>query len=92
MPAILEQVGSVLTWELRVLGWDVTYGGEFVPSAEDAYTVIIQKPRKYSPADEPFVKNSFKIGEPGKVLLTVNNGSSRKKKILYRSKITQSSD
>ncbi|CAA7400336.1 unnamed protein product [Spirodela intermedia] len=88
----VSEVGSLLTWELRVLGWDVTYGGEFVPSAEDAYTVIIQKPRKYSPADEPLVKNSFKIGEPGKVLLTVDNASSRKKKILYRSKISHSSD
>ncbi|CAA6663838.1 unnamed protein product [Spirodela intermedia] len=76
----VSEVGSLLTWELRVLGWDVTYGGEFVPSAEDAYTVIIQKPR------------NFKIGEPGKVLLTVDNASSRKKKILYRSKISHSSD
>ncbi|KAJ6340304.1 hypothetical protein OIU77_008125 [Salix suchowensis] len=36
----------LLTWEMRVVGWDVHYGAEFVPSSEDSYTVIIQKARK----------------------------------------------
>ncbi|XP_068661950.1 patellin-3-like [Aristolochia californica] len=83
---------SVVVWELRVVGWDVSYGAEFIPSAEDGYTVIVQKTRKISPTDEPVIKNSFKIGEPGKVFLTVNNTSSKKKKLLYRSKTKTSSD
>ncbi|KAJ6803277.1 patellin-3-like [Iris pallida] len=78
--------GDVLVWELRVLGWDVSYTAEFVPTAEDSYTVIVQKTRKFAPADEPYVKNSFKIGEPGKVVLTIDNTTSKKKKLLYRSK------
>ncbi|KAJ6798369.1 patellin-3-like [Iris pallida] len=78
--------GDVLVWELRVLGWEVSYTAEFVPSAEDGYTVIVHKERKFAPADEPYVKNSFKIGEPGKVVLTVDNTTSKKKKLLYRSK------
>ena len=77
---------GVLVWELRVVGWDVTYGAEFVPSAEGHYTVIVQKARKITTADEPVISGSFKAGEAGKVVLTIDNQSSKKKKLLYRSK------
>ncbi|KAF3445412.1 hypothetical protein FNV43_RR10588 [Rhamnella rubrinervis] len=77
---------GVLVWEIRVVGWDVSYGAEFVPSAEDQYTVIVQKARKISPTEEPVISNSYKIGESGKVVLTIDNQSSKKKKLLYRSK------
>ncbi|MQL72764.1 hypothetical protein Taro_005124 [Colocasia esculenta] len=87
----LEQ-SCLFVWELRVLGWDVSYGAEFVPSAEDGYTVIVQKTRKFTPTDEPFVKNSFKIGDPGKIVLTVDNTTSKKKKLLYRSKTKIATD
>ncbi|XP_039139079.1 patellin-3-like [Dioscorea cayenensis subsp. rotundata] len=76
-----------LVWELRVLGWDVTYVEEFVPSAEDSYTVIVRKERKMIATDEPVVKNFFKIGEPGKIVLTIDNNTSKKKKLLYRYKV-----
>lgn len=79
-------------WELRVPGWEVSYGAEFVPSAEDGYTVIVSKTTKLSPTDEPVIKDRFKIGEPGKVVLTVDNTSSKKKKLLYRSKTKPSSE
>ncbi|XP_054812615.1 patellin-3-like [Prosopis cineraria] len=75
-----------LFWELRVVGWDVSYGAEFVPSAEDRYTVIVQKSRKIGVADETIISNDFKIGEAGKVVLTIDNQTSKKKKLLYRSK------
>ncbi|KAG0483570.1 hypothetical protein HPP92_011654 [Vanilla planifolia] len=77
---------TILVWELRVLGWDVTYSAEFVPSAEEAYTVLVQKPRKLVAADEPYVKNSFKVGEPGKIIITIDNATTKKKKLLFRSK------
>lgn len=80
------EVGSTLVWDLVVSGWEVSYGAEFVPSAESSYTVIIQKARKFAPNEEP-VRQSFKIGEPGKVALTIDNTSSKRKKILYRSKV-----
>ncbi|KAJ0960014.1 hypothetical protein J5N97_000208 [Dioscorea zingiberensis] len=35
---------------------------------------------------EPVVKNSFKTGETGKIVLTFENATSKKKKLLYRSK------
>ncbi|GLU16337.1 hypothetical protein SLE2022_327750 [Rubroshorea leprosula] len=82
----------VLVWEIRVVGWEVSYGAEFVPNAKDNYTVIIQKPRKMAPRDEPVVCHSFKVGEVGKVLLTVDNPTSKKKKLLYRFKVKPFSD
>ncbi|KAK7341036.1 hypothetical protein VNO80_23960 [Phaseolus coccineus] len=75
-----------LVWEIRVVGWDVSYVAEFVPSTEDGYTVIVQKNRKIAPADETVISNAFKIGEAGKVVLTIDNQTSKKKKLLYRSK------
>ncbi|XP_028785142.1 patellin-3 [Neltuma alba] len=80
----------LLSWELRVIGWDVSYGAEFVPSAEGSYTVIIQKARKVASSEEPVLCNSFEIGEPGKVVLTIDNASSKKKKLLYRLKTKSS--
>ncbi|XP_008783367.1 patellin-3-like [Phoenix dactylifera] len=81
----------LVVWELRVLGWEVSYGAEFVPDAEDGYTVIVQKTRKLAATDDPVVKTSFKVGEPGKVVLIVDNPTSKKKKLLYRSKAKSSS-
>jgi len=83
---LLNMQKSTLVWELRVVDWNVSYGGEFVPSAEDGYTVIIQKNRKIDVADEIVISNTFKFGEPGKVVLTIDNQTSKKKKLLYRSK------
>ncbi|RDX73219.1 Patellin-3, partial [Mucuna pruriens] len=82
---------SLLSWELRVIGWDVSYGAEFVPSSEGSYTVIIQKARKVASSEEPVLCNNYKIGEPGKVVLTIDNQSSKKKKLLYRLKVKPSS-
>ncbi|OAY23766.1 patellin-3 [Manihot esculenta] len=76
----------LLLWELRVVGSEVSYGAEFVPSAEDGYTVIISKTRKISPSDEPVICDSFKISESGEVVLTIDNQTSKKKKLLYRTK------
>ncbi|KAK7353745.1 hypothetical protein VNO80_19197 [Phaseolus coccineus] len=82
---------SLLSWEIRVIGWDVSYGAEFVPSSEGSYTVIIQKARKVASSEEPVLCNNYKIGEPGKVVLTIDNQSSKKKKLLYRLKVKPSS-
>ncbi|CAO2167213.1 unnamed protein product [Urochloa humidicola] len=83
---------STIVWELRVLGWEVTYGAEFTPDAEGGYTVIVQKTRKVPANEEPIMKGSFKVGEPGKLVLTINNPASKKKKLLYRSKVKSTSE
>ncbi|XP_022772408.1 patellin-3-like [Durio zibethinus] len=77
----------VLVWEIRVVGWEVSYGAEFMPNAKDSYTVIIQKPTKMTQKDEPVVSQSFKVGELGKLLLTVDNPTSKRKKFIYRFKV-----
>ncbi|KAL8467327.1 hypothetical protein ACS0TY_036157 [Phlomoides rotata] len=81
----ISEAGT-LVWEVRVVGWEVSYGAEFVPSAEGGYTWIVQKSRKIGATDEQVLSCSFKIGEPGKVVLTFDNQTSKKKKLLYRSK------
>lgn len=77
----------IIVWELRVVGWEVSYSAEYVPRIENGYTVIIHKAKKMSPTDEPVVSNSFKITELGKLLLTIDNSTSKKKKLLYRFKV-----
>ncbi|KAL0326387.1 UNVERIFIED_CONTAM: Patellin-3 [Sesamum radiatum] len=77
---------GTLVWEVRVVGWDVSYGAEFVPSDEGGYTWIVQKSRKIGPTDEQVIGCSFKVGETGKIVLTFDNQTSKKKKLLYRSK------
>lgn len=75
-----------LVWEARVVGWEVAYGAEFDPSAEGGYTWIVNKSRKIGPNDEQVISCTFKIGETGKVVLTFDNQTSKKKKLLYRFK------
>ncbi|KAI3773646.1 hypothetical protein L1987_48176 [Smallanthus sonchifolius] len=76
-----------LVWEARVVGYEMTYGAEFVPVSADSYTVIVQKSRKLATTDEPVICGQFKCDEPGKVVLTFDNQSSKKKKVvMYRSK------
>ncbi|KAJ4748328.1 Sec14p-like phosphatidylinositol transfer family protein [Rhynchospora pubera] len=79
------QAGSTLVWDLSVLGWEVNYKEEFIPSDEGSYAVIIRKGKKLN-SQEGLVHNSFKNNEAGKVVLTIENNSQKKKKVLYRHK------
>ncbi|CAA0809867.1 Patellin-3 [Striga hermonthica] len=87
----VTEAGTLL-WEVRVIGWEVSYGAEFVPSAEGGYTWIIQKARKIGPSDEQVISCSFKNGEVGKVALTLDNKTSKKKHLIYRSKTNKPSE
>ncbi|KAG9136701.1 hypothetical protein Leryth_004477 [Lithospermum erythrorhizon] len=89
---IIVHEKCIIVWELRVVGWDVSYSAEFVSNVEGAYTMILQKKTKMSPKDEPVVAGSFKVSELGKILLTINNPQSKKKKLLYRFKVKPYSD
>ncbi|KAK2996911.1 hypothetical protein RJ639_017558 [Escallonia herrerae] len=84
---IIVNEKCIIVWELRVVGWEVSYGAEYVPNTEGGYTIIIHKARKFTANDEPVVSNSFKISELGKILLTVDNPTAKKKKLLYRFKV-----
>ncbi|KAF2310729.1 hypothetical protein GH714_016685 [Hevea brasiliensis] len=77
------EVGATLIWDLTVLGWEVNYKEEFVPSDEGSYTIIISKGKKMSSSEGP-VRNTFRNNELGKVVLNIENSSSKKKRVMYR--------
>ncbi|KAL2893501.1 Patellin-3 [Bienertia sinuspersici] len=76
----------IIVWELRVVGWDVTYSAEFVPSNQVGYTVLIQKKTKLASSDDPVISGSFKVSDAGKIVLTIDNPTMKRKKLLYRYK------
>ncbi|KAF5733611.1 putative Patellin-4 [Tripterygium wilfordii] len=80
------EVGSTLIWDLTVLNWEVNYKEEFVPNDEGSYTIIVQKKKKMGCNEGP-IRNTFRNNEPGKIVLTIGNGSNKKKRVLYRYKI-----
>ena len=49
----------MLSWELRVLGADVSYGAQFEPTTEGNYAVIVSKNRRIESTDEPVITESF---------------------------------
>ena len=70
----------------------MTYGAQFEPTTEGSYDVIVFKNRKIGLTDEPVITGSFKVGEPGKIVITIDNQTSKKKKVLYRFKTQPRSD
>lgn len=67
-------------WDVTVVGWNVSYKEEFIPDDEGSYTVLLQN----QSVDGSSTRNSFYISEPGKIVITVENGTYKKKKMFYR--------
>ncbi|KAL1830840.1 hypothetical protein DCAR_0100789 [Daucus carota subsp. sativus] len=80
------QTGTTFIWDITVLGWDVKYKEEFIPTEEGSYDIIVQKGKTLSAAEGP-VRNTFRNPEAGKIVLTIENCSSKKKKVFYRHKV-----
>lgn len=74
------EAGATITWDLVVGGWDLDYSVEFIPNAQDSYTILVEKSKKMSPSEEA-VHNSFLAREPGKLVLSVDNTTSRRRKV-----------
>ncbi|KAE8768272.1 patellin-6 [Hordeum vulgare] len=75
------EAGATITWDLVVGGWELEYGAEYVPAAEGGYTLCVERTRKVpAAADEP-VHNTFTAKEPGKMVLSIDNSGSRKRKV-----------
>jgi hypothetical protein len=72
--------GATITWDIVVGGWDLDYSAEFVPIAEGSYTIAVERPRKIASTEEA-IHNSFTAKEAGKMVLSVDNTASRKKKV-----------
>lgn len=56
-----------------------------MPTNEGSYTVIVKKERKISWQQVP-IRNSFRNTEAGKLVITIENGIFKKKRVLYRYK------
>ncbi|KAE8099102.1 hypothetical protein FH972_017110 [Carpinus fangiana] len=74
------EAGATITWDIVVGGWELEYSAEFVPSAEGSYIIAVEKPRKMV-ASEEAIHNSFTSREAGKMVLSVDNTASRRKKV-----------
>lgn len=85
-----NKAGSILVWDLMVTGWEVSYKEEFVPTDENSYAIIVKRGRWMGWQEEP-ARNSFKNNEAGKIVITIENGIFKKKRILYRYKTKDSS-
>lgn len=72
--------GATITWDLVVGSWDLEYSAEFVPIAAGSYTIAVEKPRKKA-AGEEAVHNSYTSKEAGKMVLSVDNTASRRRKV-----------
>lgn len=82
--------GATIWWEVMVGGWEVDYSAEFVPNAQGSYTIAVEKPRRIGPNAEA-VHNSFTSKENGKMVLSVDNTASRKRKVAaYRYTVLKS--
>ncbi|KAG0461990.1 hypothetical protein HPP92_020466 [Vanilla planifolia] len=79
--AIIEP-RMTLVWDITVVGWEVMYKQEFKPDDECSYNILIQEERKL----EQSMRNSFYFNETGKLVLTIENKTFKKKRIFYRSK------
>jgi hypothetical protein len=85
------EAGATITWDISVGGWDLEYSAEFVPNAEGSYIIAVEKPRKMG-AGEEAVRNSYTSKDAGKMVLSVDNTASRKKKVAsYRYVVRKSS-
>ncbi|CAK8571768.1 unnamed protein product [Lathyrus sativus] len=78
----VHETGVTIMWDITVVGWDVTYKEEFVPDDEGSYTILLQNQNVVGDS----TRNSFYISEPGKIRITVENSSFKRKKMYYRSK------
>ncbi|GFP92790.1 patellin-6 [Phtheirospermum japonicum] len=74
------EAGSTITWDIVVGGWELEYTAEFVPNAEGSYTIAVEKPRRLA-ANEEAVHNSYTARDAGKLVLSVDNTASRKRKV-----------
>ncbi|KAL5550712.1 hypothetical protein UlMin_000888 [Ulmus minor] len=74
------EAGATISWDIVVGGWDLEYCAEFVPCAEGSYSIAVEKARKVAPSEEA-IHNSFTSREAGKMVLSVDNTASRRKKV-----------
>ncbi|PWZ17737.1 Patellin-6 [Zea mays] len=78
------EAGATITWDLVVGGWDLEYGAEYVPAADGSYTLCVEKVRTVpatADADAGPLHNAFTAREAGRMVLSIDNSGSRKRKV-----------
>lgn len=78
----INEADVTMTWDVTVVGYEVTYKEEFIPDDDCSYKILLQNEKKMGEC----VRNSFHIREPGKIVITIGNGTFKKKKVFYRYK------
>ncbi|KAH6766790.1 hypothetical protein C2S52_017773 [Perilla frutescens var. hirtella] len=76
-----NEAGVTLTWDITVIGYEVTCKEEFVPDDDCSYKILLEEKRMGES-----MRNSFYIREPGKIVISIVNASYTKKKAYYRYK------
>ncbi|KAG6662733.1 hypothetical protein CIPAW_03G264800 [Carya illinoinensis] len=78
----VTEVGVTMVWDVTVVRGDVSYKEEFIPNDEGSYNILVQNRKKMGET----VRNSFYISEPGRIVITIDNDTFKKKRVFYRSK------
>lgn len=71
-----------MVWDVTVVRGDVSYKEEFIPNDEGSYNILVQNRKKMGET----VRNSFYISEPGRIVITIDNDTFKKKRVFYRYK------
>lgn len=78
----INEGGVTVTWDVTVVGYNVLYKEEFIPDDDCSYIILLQEKKLVENT-----RNTFHIREPGKIVMTIANGSFSRKKAFYRFKI-----
>ncbi|GLU03688.1 hypothetical protein SLE2022_208740 [Rubroshorea leprosula] len=77
-----SEVGVSVVWDMTVVGWNVGFKEEFIPDDEGSYRILLQSDKDRKGGES--LRNSFYINEAGKIMITIDNGTLKKKRVLYR--------
>ncbi|KAI3741953.1 hypothetical protein L1987_59632 [Smallanthus sonchifolius] len=77
------EVRMTVYWDITVTGSEVSYKEEFIPEDEGSYNVLVQKGKQFG----RMTSNSFHVNEPGKILISLANPTSKNRKVFYRYKL-----
>ncbi|KAK1355773.1 putative CRAL-TRIO lipid binding domain, GOLD domain, CRAL/TRIO domain-containing protein [Heracleum sosnowskyi] len=76
----VDKAGMTVSWDLTVVGFEVSYKGEFIPNDDCSYQVLIQREKKFGKT----IRNSFHVREPGKIVLHIRNTTYKNKMVFCR--------
>lgn len=75
-----SQAGVTAFWSMTVVGFEVSYKEEFIPNDDCSYQILIQKEMRMGKS----ITSSFYVREPGKIVVSIKNGTPKNKLALCR--------